>query len=81
MVTEVGVIVRDTVLTQEGVVWVLMAFLAFIWKGMIYREDTSVGNFTSFPSHLTESELPFEHLEIVPLLFSVIKAAPGFNQL
>lgn len=54
LVTEVGVIVRDKVLTQEGVVWVLMAFLAFVWKGMMYREDMSVRTFTSFPSHLTE---------------------------
>lgn len=74
-------IVRDTVLTQEGVVWVLTALLAFVWKGMICREDTSVGTFPAFPSPLTESQLPSERWEVVPLLFSVIKAAPGFHQL
>ena len=67
LVTGVGVIVGDRVFIQEGVVWMHMAFLAFVWKWMMYCEDMSMRTLTSFASHLTEEELPFEHLEIVPL--------------
>lgn len=54
LVTGVGVIVGDKVFFQEGVVWTHMAFLAFVWKWMMYHENVSMRTFTSFPSHLTE---------------------------
>jgi len=54
LVTGVGVIVGDKVFIQEGVVWMHMASLAFVWKWMMYHEDMSMRTFTSFPSHLTE---------------------------